>query len=75
MGDSLPQPAKKTLIDQDDAFLPLCPVCGGATQPMSEVRPASMFACIDCATTVFVPPGAWATARRKRFTKWRMKTL
>ena len=76
MGDSLSQPTPHLdLVDDDpnQRFLPLCPVCGGPTQPMNEVRPASMFACAECETAIFVPPAAWSTARAKRMGKWLTK--
>ena len=76
MGELLPQPAINNLSadDQEHAYVPPCPVCGGITEPANEVRPASMYACSECSTTVFVPPGAWEVARAKRVMRWRTKT-
>ena len=73
MGDVVSQPDGKIAEDQDRTFLPICPICGGATSPAHEVRPSAMFACAECETTIFVPPGAWATARTKRLLKWQKK--
>lgn len=76
MGDSVSQPVRNTAPanDHTDMFVPGCPICGGATEPANEARPTTTFACLECATTVFVPPGAWATARTKRMMKWCRKS-
>jgi hypothetical protein len=54
-------------------FLPLCPVCGGKTESVRDIKQPAIFACRECDTGVIVPPDAWTIAREKRELKWRAK--